>query len=82
MIIVSSSVHAGLQSQLNAGALKAALYISPRIEGYVTVDGKKAMKFGCCQWVRPVIILDSMSEDMAGHCSGSCGGVEGRSGRR
>ena len=30
---VSSSVQAGEQSQLNAGAVKAAEYISPRIDG-------------------------------------------------
>ena len=30
---VSSSVHAGEQSQLKAGALKAAEYISPMIDG-------------------------------------------------
>lgn len=33
MTMVSSSVQAGLQSQLNAGAVKAAEYISPSREG-------------------------------------------------
>jgi hypothetical protein len=42
-------VHAGEQSQLKAGAVKAAEYISPKMLGYVTPAGKKAMKFGDCQ---------------------------------
>jgi hypothetical protein len=61
MTIVSSSVHAGEQSQLKAGALKAAEYISPRMLGYVTVEGKKAMNLGDCQCVNPGLILDATS---------------------
>ena len=67
MTTVSSSVQAGLQSQLNAGAVKAAEYISPSIEGYVTPAGKNAMNFGDCQCVRPGIILEAMSGWMSGH---------------
>lgn len=80
--MVSSSVHAGEQSQLNAGAVKAALYISPRILGYVTPAGKKAMKLGDCQCVMPGLILVSMSDWMALHGSGFSGGEVGIKGRR
>jgi hypothetical protein len=37
--MVSISVQAGEQSQLKAGAVKVAEYISPRILGYVTLAG-------------------------------------------
>jgi hypothetical protein len=75
-------VHAGEHNQLNAGALNAAEYISPRILGYVTVAGKNAMKFGDCHCVRPGLILLSMSAWMALQGSGSVGGEEGIWGRR
>lgn len=59
--MVSSSVQAGEQSQLKAGAVNAAEYTSPRMLGYVTFAGKKAMKLGDCQWVKPGLILESTS---------------------
>lgn len=80
--MVSSSVQAGLHSQLKAGAVNAAEYISPRREGYVTSAGKKAMKFGDCQWVSPGMILDSTSAWIEGHDSGRSGAVLGISSLR
>ena len=58
---VSSSVTAGLQIQLKAGALNAALYSSPRIAGNEELDGKKAMKFGDCLFAWKNIYISEMS---------------------
>jgi hypothetical protein len=46
MTTVSSSVTAGEQIQLNAGAVKAAEYNSPSRPGKEEDAGKKAMKLG------------------------------------
>lgn len=79
---VSSSVHAGLHSQLNAGAVKAALYISPRIDGYVAHAGKKARKSGDCQCVNPGTIFEAISGWIVDHDSGVSGAEFGRRERR
>ena len=52
-ISVSTSVHAGLVTQLMPCTPRPAVSRSPRIAGYDELAGKYAKKFGCCQWVRP-----------------------------
>jgi hypothetical protein len=77
MTTVSNSVHAGLHSQLKAGAVNAAEYISPSMDGYVTPAGKKAMKLGDCQCVMPGMILDAMSAWISVHGCGFSGAEVG-----
>lgn len=75
-------MQAGEHNQLNAGAVNAELYISPRIDGYVAHAGKKAMKLGDCQCVRPGTIFEDMSGWISDHGWGWSGADEGSSGRK
>ena len=77
IINVSTSVHAGLVTQLMPCTPRPAEASSPRIDAYEELPGKNAKKFGCCQWVRPGTITRSMSASTAANGSGSVGGCSG-----
>ena len=76
---VSSSVQAGLVAHSMPCTPSPPASNSPRIDGPEVLAGKKAKKFGDCQWVMPGRISRSMSARIASKpspCSGASGGSE------
>src|SRR5579863_578289 len=78
---VSSSVHAGLVAQSIPCTPSPEDSKSPRIAGPEALAGKKAKKFGDCQWVTPGRITFSMSPRIVAKDSPLAGGFAGSEAR-
>ena len=71
---VSSSVQAGLEAHSIPCTPRPDDSRSPRIDGPVAGEGKKAKNPGACQWVRPGTMTRSRSSSTASNPSGAAGG--------
>ena len=75
---VSISVQAGEVCQSMPWTASPVESRSPRMAGPDELAGKKAKKFGDCQWVRPGITMRWMSARMVSQGSGDSGAAAGR----
>src|SRR5271154_4757006 len=78
---VSSSVHAGLVAQSIPCTPSPEESKSPRIAGPEALAGKKAKKFGDCQWVTPGRMSFSISPRIVAKGSPFAGGLAGSAAR-